>query len=1123
MAEARNADQYTALLIPWDLDADDLVAADSSYTQDDPQPGLPEATTDGVSLQVLSEGSSDGTEYVITTRQGGNVSPGGAAFTWRKSTDSSDDDRGWDAPNLLSGHSFIDHVGTSSFAINPDAVALPSGKVLVVTSKTATHPAHQIMSYLLTPGSPATITEVSVTGTIGQPSSRISASFHPTVALLDDGSVICAHIAEDTTAELAQVDVYRSTDEGATWTLISRGALPDSIDIDNATTAGATGVTIQRLRMRHTGGRTLLLVWCEANTTDASDNPDGYFQFGSDSEGTQFSFVEGAIDTGLGIIYAGEAVGNLSARFGYPDIAVLDGEFFVVWINSAEGSVFRRLHNPFEGLSEVGGAALVEASIGYTLGVFDGTGAFTEGECSIVADVDGSLYVTHSDRAVGSMTIIRSSDLGSNWAVLGGGLSAETNAWYPPSADLDLTNVVLVAARGQLFGYSNHAAPTTVTYDDSLSEWGLGGWSSVTFPGNTLFGKVTGRAAWVVAYFPGELPDNLAEWTKTSTGTPTEDISSGYLDLDATTTETVYYTHTPTTAAASDGGITEWAMKTTAGTSLSAFYTGAAARTEDASNGYSWQVRTSTTAARMYDPLGGATVTGFSNLTLSSSTKYEFRVEQRGSAIQGWYREYSTFSDRLWIDWGSGTLTDSGGSGTPTLFVRFCGKNTATSATCGADFYHARATYGPAAGVRTLPFVNPTDLQGRDYPPVGRSTVIDSNVRIYASGGPGRRGESYTYAPRYGYPIDLLFWRESLSPREKWQPVAGGGTTSIEQTIALPISSGAEDTRLGPAVGVFLGGIRAWRTGSVKFKTNAGATTTHGFDLSLGGASGQSFTRTGKHIIVGGALTSGLFVHRHEMAGWWVYLDDGAGTTGWAEIETNNEGVLAGAAGLPLRFTLVETSTTPAYPTSGTMNIVPDQAVIVIHNQSVSARRLLLTIDAQASDGQQTPLGCYWPGDIYACPDPHESGARYTTVGGGVAGEGRGRVARSSYQAPSRREFEIGWTGIAYTGAGAGLTADPNYSEATAHASAEPMGAAEMMPYTAEGIYRLCNGAERPIVYLRCLTKQGSGAQVRVTSGRWRVIPAQITGTATLREVTGLPCTTSEKMRSEALALREIV
>jgi len=1112
---ATNRDDYVALLVPWRVDNDDLDAAVSSYSQDGPQPGVASSTS-SPSLQVLVEGDQ-ASDFVVTTQRGGAVKTGGAAFVWRLSTDAAGTERGWDAPNLLVSHSFIEHTsGVATLATDPDAAALPTGEVLVVANYRAST-VYSVRAYLIDTGS---VTESGVTSnSFTAPSSLIDSSYHPTICVLDDGSVICAYLVEDSTAEEAQVNVRRSTDKGATWTEVAQFALPAEIDTNTT-----DGLLIQRMRMRQDGGRVILMIWANNLAAAATAYPDGYFQFASDSEGLQFDLVEFATDPSTSLTYNGEAQVDLAAPFGYPDVTTQDGDIFVAWIAGTDTAKLRHLSSPYEAISGSAGTDVVASASGPTLSTIDGNANFTDGECAATTDPDGSIYISFREISDDSCLITRTPDKGASWDLLGAGISSSSNAWYP-AEDSYPTGYCMVAARGLIYVYSNHSAPTTTSYENSLSEWGLGGWSSVTFPGNTTFGKITSRATWGVAYFPAELPGNLGTWTKTASGTATESVATGQLVLTSTSS-TMYYDATTPTGTAAEGMIVECAINHVSGGATTSLVSGVAARIEDVTDGYAWSIRVGDTMSDtfdLYDDITAASVSGGAVATTWPESTIEFRVEQRGADIQAWYRAYSVFTDRKWTDWFTSTLTSTGGSGGPTEYLRFgCAH---TSATMATNFIHVRYASDEGAGQRALAFTTPDDLNARDYSGLGRSVVLQGNTRIYAVGGPGRRNDEYTVARRYDYPIERLHWTNSLTPREVWRSVdsesgASPPVTTI-QCIGWQISDlSGDDTRNSPVFGLFLAGIKAWRTGKIITHDTSG-TTNYSFSVDHG--SSFTFTRTGNTVIPTNAATSGVFLQRHEARGWWVHLDDGAGNTDWVEIKRNTEGVIAGGAGMPTRLTLRDVPS--GCPATGTCYLVPDQALVVIHLPTTTSDFELveLQIDPQETDDRRAQLGCAWPGDVVILGHPWENGSRWATVGGAELSESAGRVHSTVDLAPPRREFEVGWTGLHHVGPTAGSASDPNYALASAHASAVPASIVDAIPFSTEGMHRHQNGSERPVVVVPRFDRQGSGSQQRTITGRYRIIPALCTGNHTIRHVQGLTDDSNHSVRGESLSFVELV
>ena len=1132
--QARSRSDYTAILIPYRLTSADLIPA-SSFSEDDSMPGVIESTqTPRPKLQPAALGTqATGTTYDIKTQQGGNLEPGGAAFVWKLSTEGSTDYRGWDAPNNISSHQFIER-GTSAIdLLHPDAASLPGGGVIVVESYVTSVLGH-VRAHIL--GTDGTITDVNVTGSILAPSARLKSSYHPSVAIMPDDSIVIVHLVEDVPTQQAQVNAYRSTDGGATFALVSKHALPAPINIDTST-SGA-GYTIKRMKFRHAGGRSLLVIAVAiVNTGSSVAQRDGYIQLASVSEGLSFDLVELFLSENVSHTYNGEAQVDQTYFVSPPAITTLDDEYYVAYIGGDVGSPLQkittvRLSTPYTPISEATQSNFLVGTA-EDLGTLGTSGAvaneYIDVETGLTADVDGSLYVTARAVSNDNYKIARSTDGGITWAGLGDGITASDASlelsWRAGGQNVYPVSVCLVASGGRLYCYGNHTAPTTTDLKESINEWGLGGWSSVTMPGNTTFGTLTGRAMWALDYFPAELPSNIltgggsATWVKTTAGTATEAITANGLEGATVGSGTLFYTYNFTSTTA-QGAIVEWAQRQVAGGATTTFRSGVSAQVQDSGAGYKWEARILSSGAVLYDPTAGAVVSGFSTLSLSASSVYEYRIEMRAAKVQGWYRQFSVFDDRLWISWGSGTLTSLGGSGSPTTRVTFGPKHDGGTPVTDPNTYFTafRATYGNEAGTRDLNFTNPDDLFARDYSPQGRSVTLDQNYRLFAVGGPGRRGDAYTGAPRYGYSVDLLHWPDSLSPREAWRSVAGS-SSSPQQLFKYQISDQSENTRMNAAVGVYLGGIRAWRTGKLIFNNAAGAATTHTFDLTHGGA--FTFTRHGNTLIPSSSGTTGTVLQRNEAIDWWVYLDDGAGSVKWIRVLRNTEGVLAGAAGMPTRITLRDVPA--ASPTSGTAYLVPTSAVVLVHLYNEDLFLVQIEIDSQTTEDKRAHLGNMWIGEVYAFPDGPESGARFTTVHGTRTTETEARIPSAQNTAPARREFEIGWTAINHTRAGEGSTADPNFSKASLNAGALPMGIPDVLPHTVEGLYRLCNGPERPVVLLRQIPKQGALQSARVITGRAKVIPAQITGNVTVRDVAGVPGTDSAKQRGEAVAFREIV
>jgi len=132
MAE-KNRTQYQGLALP-DTRAS-VWAAESSYTQAGPTPGIPVADN-STNMVLQSSGTQSASKSLdIRSSKGGLVTGDeGARYIWKNTTDSSSSYRGWDAPSVLTSFESVrwtDASGVLKYTTEPDAVTLANQVVLV--------------------------------------------------------------------------------------------------------------------------------------------------------------------------------------------------------------------------------------------------------------------------------------------------------------------------------------------------------------------------------------------------------------------------------------------------------------------------------------------------------------------------------------------------------------------------------------------------------------------------------------------------------------------------------------------------------------------------------------------------------------------------------------------------------------------------------------------------------------------------------------------------------------------------------------------------------------------------------------------------------------------------------
>lgn len=1102
MAIDRTQSQLVGILVPLHHGPGDLWAAQSSYSEAGTRPGVPE-TASRPKLQLQTSGEQTSTTYEITTRRGGHIRPGGAGYTWLKSGDAATLERGFDPPNTLHHWQAIAWDGLSAIdlASDPHAVRLPSGKVLV---------AYYFVSSILygvrvtrRAGSGTAVSTVVYTQTTVV-SSRITSTLQPSMAVLEDGSVILAHLVEDTSAQLAQVRVWRSTDEGDTWEIHSTFALDESIS-----THTSTGFTVRRLRLAHKNGHTALILWMTANTTSYTAR-HAYRQYGSTADGTRFELVEAMDDSGDdGVIGV--------TLFGWFDLIAMDGGFLVAYPASPDSLNIRYLATSFTPLS-MGENSLVSENVEamYTL---DGTSKYVvDGEAALWVDEAGALFFSWRNTSNAKCGIIASLDGGATWTGLGIGLSSSDLSWWvPPATTVYPERFCGVGAHGRSYVFGEHEAPTTTTHETSISEYALGGYTTVCMPGTTAFGDSTARAPWAKTWVPLEIPSNCG-FTSSSAGSPTISIASAYLSISCGASDRVAYQLTPSGTTA-QGLIVEAHVRLESGGSLTMYELGFRGLIEEAGVGYGFQVRLrhSPAAIGLYDAAGGAVVGAAITSGIDWANTYEIRVEMRGEDVQLWYRVRDLSSDRAWTEGPTGTLTDSGGGGTSVV-----GFGHAATGVAVSRWYLLAYSSEEETGTRDLPAVNPDDLHARDYAGVDGATYLDGGLLISALQGPGREGDLYEIAPDADYPIDRVFWSEAPSPRHAWRSSGSSASTQIaEQRIALALDpgilSGAESEPLSQVFGVHLAGIN-WRSGKLQRYDvgSAGWVDVVAIDTAIS----LAYTRRGSTLVPSSNATSGRFFRLDELEGWWVKLDSSAPPT-FRRVRRNSSGLSVAGASAPAVVLELE-GMAGSEPSSGTALLYPPDITVLAFLDGERAAGWRLVIDAQYTPTGYAQIGCYWPGEVVILGQPHEDNERTTTVSGTLRADSDDYLSAAIERAPARREGELAWTAPMSVGPLEGAAAAPDYVAIAGALGARAVATYGSVSADLDGIFRRIQGARRPVVLLPNIATDLSTA---VITERHLHTRAYLLGPIEQRRVLGREGASSGGaiLRVEAIPYEEVV
>jgi hypothetical protein len=956
--------QYTqAVLVPDPrITLDSLVAASSSYTGTSPLPGQPVPDGD-TGIGLTARGSQAAGDVMrVSTRRGGAIGRDGATFIWRQD---GEDWHGWDAPTVLTSWEPVTWA-TSPTTWTPHAVEADTGDVVAVWARGSL--ADSVGTATRTAAVWSAAAEIDIGATL-------AAGACPCLCRLDDGRLLLFCWTQ-TEANVGQVRMLFSDDDGATWSIGSTGVLPATVDLSSA----STGFLTMRLRAAALDGQILLLAWLRSRDT-APAAQDELRQYASCDGGHTFSLV-----------YTSDRTVAADSR-AYPDVAVADDSIIVAWLDTVNRLPNAcRLTSAYLPLSSVDAYEVAPTS--EVWGTLDGTGKyFNDGDLWLVSDETGVLICSGRLPTTGNRWVaMRSSDLAATWAPMarsstasGGGAwwDAEDSSTYPRDA-------CAIWYRGQAFVISAFSADPG-TYDGgSLIGCLLGGYTTAPMPGYDAWRTDARQVSWGETWVPLDEPGDTG-WTRTATGAATDSItSSGRLEVNAGLGTLIY--SRACAGSVANGAIVGWCLTAVAGTPAA----GVTITTADAGEGY--QLRVALTAA------GGITVSDvIGAVTIGSATGITGEVAFLASITAGvcsvWYRTIADqYSARPWVRLvDSVVLTDDAGATITTSSIAWghgtggVGLLSRWRWLCWIDDGGGAVNYvGTGLGGATFP----ADLVGRRYSLGGVGLGLDAATIIDAEGGPTYNGDAWDLTPTDTWPIDNVHAEVSPSPRDGARFDASTTTTLVWET-----SDANSYPAGGRSLAVALLGIN-FPSATIEGRSSSSGTWTSLGTISAIWLSTASFTRTGDTL----RITSGTparYVAHGALVGF--YVDLGGGDV--RRVAGNSEGQVG--AGGPMSALLRLEGIDGTEGASGTCTLYAPQAIGIVAEPSNRYHRYRLTIAATTTAEGYVALGKVLIGSLYLLARSPSSG-RSTEVAPQIeVAEQTGGVSRVRRVGPALRQVRL--------------------------------------------------------------------------------------------------------------------
>ena len=1137
MASDLSKAQFRGLLIP-DPRLTTVWAAQSSFTQADPQPGVPEAQG-SYDLSLTSSGTqAASTEYRVRTITPGHPSKSGpGAFAWKKSADASTAYRGWDVPNVITSFESVTFSDSES-AIDPTVVTLDDQTVICAYHrKQNSGTENTICVRVMSPGSSSFGSEVELFTEVGAPSAALLGKFGQHLVKLPNDRVLLYFFTENADKDLGNIRAYESTDKGATWSIAANAVLQDPISISSGSAgSGLTTDKMTRIRAAYGGGQVLLIVGLRSDNSDLT-NMEVWRQYASDSAGLFFTEVEKGPESTSA--FSGLSLFHELSKF---DVAYQSSSFIVTSVAN-ESSVGKKVS-----LVKIGSAYQLLSSGNYcstdmlsidVAPISSGTFTSAAGECCVTVSDNGNIYIYVDGVGNVSPTTTRfgacfvSRDDGSSIEFLGkSGIISGTSSYTAPggvwwsSGDTTTApaNYCVTFARGRTVMLCNHRADPG-NEDESLSLLTLGGSSTVTMPAIEGYVDETKRGGWDYNWLPFDLPGDTGYWTKASVGSVTESLSSGYLSLAiAAGSNAVHYQNSPTTDIFKDGLIVRFSLICTVG-SLTNVNIGVRlrlAQTSPASNDYDVTIAFSPSNFKVYDNNASAQIG--SNVSIDMTTEREFIVAMKGGTTgnndgvyQVWYRTKSSASDREWTkSIGSTTLNNDTSSASSTCLIDW-GIIAAGAGACKWSEFHVSKSQ--SAGQNITAQVNPNDLWAKSYATVGYRSYINAGTFITAAGGPARKNDLYFVNTRYGYAIDRILFSESQTPRVKWR-----STGLTEQTIALALDNtilGADDSFPGnDVIGICLLGIN-WRTGELQgYDSGSTSWTTISAIDSASGLTSLPWTREGGSVMPKTVSSNAQYLHTAEFEGGTFGLQDGSGTN-LRKIVTNTSGKWSGSTTQKLP-TIILDGASASDRSSGNLGYIMSPNVTVIaklNNSKYSAYRL--KINAQSTVDGYFEIGNVVIGWVEAFGRQYSRGRILeTTANTSVVARTDGTTTSKNY-GPAQRIVQLAWTDGVDVSSVQGSAPDPDYILGSADGSAKPIASVGDVPYQMEGVVRMMNGPDKAVVYLPSVDKSGNTITL---NRRNQFVAGRLTSPARIESVLGDENTDpGEVFRVASMTIEEIV
>ena len=1080
MAE-KHIDRYQGFVLPVaEFSVDKLAdkgagATDSAYTQANPRAGVPSPSNDaGLVLQAAGDQSADG-HLEFYAQQGGMTSAGRAGYVWRDvaAGDNSSEYMGQDSPNLITGLDVPWYTisQTLYYRPRPQPLTLANGNVLSALTQIKSSGALKLGTYSPSSGtwSDANFTPDRVKDADG----NVYEQYGPALVQRADNVVVL--IMGSPSGD--NVDVYTSSDDGATWSACAYNALATRLPTDNIAELSAAVDLVS--------GDVVLFVHYE----DSSTNPN-LAQYVSYDGGASFELVQA--DYRAATTYDATRV----------DVVALPGGGFVFGMCDDNGSTSQTY------VARLSSASYDGSTLAFVSPAGAGAPSGTITARGFALLVSGPRVLAYMDQSasVPQLAVYFSDDAGATWQQMHGAWATTTgghstggylHTWGVAETE---GKVVLVTrwsstsdthdpystAALYLGGHSRHTMPS--------GNEATGTFDAETYAFDSYIGWDRTRGIDAGAYLVIGAPTSMA-WTATGAGTGS--ISTAQWDITTAAGQTLYYERAFTSAGGSDGPLgdgpraavyeVEVEIDAATGNNLTDQIS-LAARFSD-SNGatasfvYELELRMDSGGYRLYDTVAGAAINAIEqSVDLTAKTRIRVAVDMHGN-VKTWYAVPG--HARAWAE-GIGSTTqlqdDSGTNPGNTNLIEWGhrGAFAGSSRWSFVGYNHCALRWGPTSDDSLgAAWSNPDDLRQRELG--GEFESVTDGLKVRGVSGAACRGDTWQVEADYEYPVDNLLVYDEPQPEANWRAT---GETEAKFVFDLE-AHGSTSYMTSRTLACFALGAN--------FKTfylegYDGATWQQlGEGDASAGFTGMTYARSGSKVYPGsGSFTVENYIFRGAHVGDTVDL----GSSKLRKLTANTEGTWTdGTAHKPVLTIDGFDGTEPA---SGTATLWARDYGVVVHDRTDTYELYRIRVPAQSTaDGAFR--GKFVLGPVVAFGHQYDRGwavrkeRQYTDT---ALRSGRRRRTKLG---KVRRVYEVAWVSTAVDASRAYLDQTSELPNYIVPGASEPGATPHDTLSVVEGVVEELEG--RPALYLRNvesghatqqLTRREAFALVRITTNPHR-------------------------------------